>query len=80
MTARVYITLRKEVLDPEGKAVANALHALGFAEVGDVRVGKYMEIQLSGERNAALGRLKSMCDKLLANPVVEDYRFELEGS
>ena len=78
MKARVYVTLRREVLDPQGKAVGNALRALGFEEVGDVRVGKYMELDLGGDRATEEERLKSMCDKLLANPVIEDYRFEIK--
>ena len=81
MKAQVYVTLRKEVLDPQGKAVANALRASGFDEVGDVRIGKYMELAIQGDdRQAAAERLRSMCEKLLANPVIEDFRFELEES
>ena len=79
MKAQVYVTLRKEVLDPQGKAVANALRASGFDEVTDVRVGKYLELALEGGRDDTEARIKSMCDKLLANPVIEDFRIELEG-
>ena len=78
MRAHVYVILKREVLDPQGKAAANALHALGFDEVRDVRVGKYIEIELGGESMAAEGRLRDMCEKLLANPVIESYRFEIQ--
>ena len=76
MKGRVYVTLRPDVLDPQGKAVGNALRSLGF-EVGDVRVGKFLEIELAGESSTAEAQLKSMCDRLLANPVMENYRFEI---
>lgn len=78
MTARVYVTLRKEVLDPQGKAVRNALQTLGFDEVEDVRIGKYIELSLSGDKSDAEARVRGMCEKLLANPVIEDSRFELQ--
>ena len=77
MTARIYVTLRKEVLDPQGKAVLSALKALGFDEVDDVRVGKYVEIAVRGDASEADARVRKMCEKLLANPVIEDFRFEL---
>ena len=76
MTAKVYVTPKRGVLDPQGKAVANALHALGFAEVDDVRIGKYMEIRLAGPGDAS-ARVRDMCEKLLANQVIEDFRFEI---
>ncbi len=78
MKAHVYVTLKREVLDPQGKAVGNALRSLGFGEVAGVRIGKYMEIELEGEPAAAEARLRSMCEKLLANPVIENYRYELQ--
>ena len=78
MKASVYVTLKKDVLDPQGKAVANALRSLGFAEVDGVRIGKYIEVEIQGDRARAGERLKSMCDKLLANPVIENYRFEVK--
>ncbi|MNJ36173.1 phosphoribosylformylglycinamidine synthase subunit PurS [compost metagenome] len=78
--ASVYVTIKQSVLDPQGVAVQGALHSMGFAEVESVRIGKYMEIQLdTSDRNEAEARVKAMCEKLLANTVVEDYRFELEG-
>ena len=76
--ARIYVTPRADVLDPQGSAVGNALHSLGFDEVGEVRVGRYLEVELAGHDPAAAeARLKAMCEKLLTNPVVEDYTFEL---
>ena len=76
----VYITLKSGVLDPQGKAVQHALASLGFGEVTDVRVGKYIEVTLEGsDRNAASDRIKGMCEKLLANTVIESYRYELES-
>lgn len=80
MKATVYVTIKENVLDPQGAAVQNALHSLGFKEVGKVRIGKYMELTLdTDDRSEAEARVKAMCEKLLANTVVEDYRFELEG-
>ena len=76
--ARIYVTPRADVLDPQGTAVGNALHSLGFDEVGEVRIGRYLEVELKGEdRSAAETRLRAMCEKLLANPVVEDFSFEI---
>lgn len=78
MKAKVYVTLKTGVLDPQGKAVEQALHALGFKEVGDVRIGKYLEIALNGAtREDAEKRVREMCEKLLANLVIEEYRFEI---
>ncbi|MBH5319001.1 phosphoribosylformylglycinamidine synthase subunit PurS [Paenibacillus sp. GSMTC-2017] len=80
MKATVYVTIKENVLDPQGTAVQGALHSMGFAEVGKVRIGKYLEVVLdTNDRAEAETRLKEMCEKLLANTVVEDYRFELEG-
>ena len=81
VVARIYVTPRADVLDPQGKAVGNALRALGFDEVGEVRVGRYLEVELPAGGTDAIGdRLHAMCDKLLANPVVEDFRYEIEDS
>lgn len=78
--AIVYVTIKQSVLDPQGVAVQGAMHTMGFKEVDSVRIGKYMELQLdTNDRNEAESRVKEMCEKLLANTVVEDYRFELEG-
>ena len=77
--ARVYVTPKRGVLDPQGKAVAQSLHALGFDEVGDVRIGKYMEVRMEvGSPEEAEDRVREMCRKLLANAVIEDFRFELD--
>lgn len=78
MVAKVYVTPKKGVLDPQGKTVAQALRSLGFGEVEDVRIGKYVEIQLEGRKPAeAEVRVREMCEKLLANGVIEDFRFEV---
>jgi phosphoribosylformylglycinamidine synthase PurS subunit len=80
MIAKVYVTPKRGVLDPQGNAVAQALHSLGFGEVGDVRIGKYMEIRLQkASREKTTARVREMCEKLLANQVIEDFRFEVEG-
>ncbi|MGD0191107.1 MAG: phosphoribosylformylglycinamidine synthase subunit PurS [Rhizomicrobium sp.] len=78
MKARVFVTLKTGVLDPQGKAIGNALHGLGFSQVGEVRQGKIIDLELS-ERDEAKARasLKDMCEKLLANTVIEKYEFEL---
>ena len=78
MTARIYVTLKKAVLDPQGKAVQGALGRLGFSEAADVRVGKYVEVRLD-ERDPvrARERVAEMCKKLLANPVIEEFRYEI---
>ena len=70
----VHIVPRRGVLDPQGKAVADALHALGFADVGDVRVGRHLVLDVNaGAAGDAERAVRTMCDKLLANPVTEDY-------
>jgi phosphoribosylformylglycinamidine synthase subunit PurS len=79
MRARVFVTLKRGVLDPQGKAVAHGLRSLGFAGVEDVRIGKYLELTLgTGPREDAEQRVREMCEKLLANTVIEDFRFEIE--
>lgn len=80
MRARVYVTPKRGVLDPQGKAVEASLHALGYDEARDVHLGKYIELSLEGiDRGAANDRVDEMCRKLLANGVIEDYRFEIES-
>ncbi len=81
MKARITITLKNGVLDPQGKAIANALGALGFEGVEDVRQGKYIELELA-ENDAvqAKARVEAMCERLLANTVIENYQFELEAA
>lgn len=79
MKAKVYVTLKKGVLDPQGRAVMGALKSMDFGEVKDVRVGKYMELELDGaSKEEEEKRLREMCEKLLANTVVENYRIEIE--
>ena len=78
MKARVHVTLRPGVLDPQGKAIQNALGALGFSGVRDVRQGKSIEIDLAEtDRARARAEVEAMCAKLLANPVIETYSVEL---
>ena len=77
MRAKVYVTPKLGVLDPAGKAIEGALHSLGFGEARDVRLGKYIELSIDGEAEQVTGRLDDMCRKLLANGVIEDYRFEV---
>ncbi|MSQ40318.1 MAG: phosphoribosylformylglycinamidine synthase subunit PurS [Dehalococcoidia bacterium] len=77
--AKVYVTLKPTVNDPQGLTVKRGLHALGFASVATVRMGKYLEVRLqAATRQEAEAHVKGMCDKLLANPVIEEYRFEVE--
>ncbi len=79
MLAKIYVTLKKGVLDSQGKAVHHALSDLGYSEVEDVRLGKYMEVFLKGiSEQEARTRVTEMCEKLLANTVIESYRFTLE--
>jgi phosphoribosylformylglycinamidine synthase len=76
--ARVYVTLKPTVNDPQGLTIRGGLHSLGFAGVDSVRAGKYMEITVEApDRTAAEAQVTEMCRKLLANPVIEDFRFEI---
>jgi phosphoribosylformylglycinamidine synthase PurS subunit len=78
MKARVYVTLKPSVFDPQGSVVSEALHTLGYDDVQDVRQGKYFELELDGtDREAAQARVAEMASKLLANPVIESYRVEV---
>ena len=78
MKAKVQVFLKPGVLDVQGKAVENALHGLGWPDVSGVRVGRTIEFDLKAEDAAAAEReVRAMCDKLLANPVIESYRIEL---
>ncbi|MCI0440187.1 MAG: phosphoribosylformylglycinamidine synthase subunit PurS [Chloroflexi bacterium] len=77
--AKVFIRLKPTVNDPQGQTIQGGLRQLGFDTVQGVRAGKYMEIRLNEDAEAsAAQKVKEMCDKLLANPIIEDYRFELE--
>lgn len=78
--ARVTVTLKNGVLDPQGKAIEGALSTLGFAGVGSVRQGKVFDIELAGtDAGAAEAGLKAMCEKLLANTVIENFSVELNS-
>jgi phosphoribosylformylglycinamidine synthase len=78
MKARVYVTLKPSVFDPQGRVVAEALHTLGYSEVQDVRQGKFFEVDLdAADRDAAEARVSEMAAKLLANPVIESYRVDV---
>ena len=80
MKARVHVTLKNGVLDPQGKAIHQSLEGLGFSGVDDVRQGKFIEIELSDtDPVAAKARVADMCEQLLANTVIEDYSVEIEG-
>ncbi|MFD2611505.1 phosphoribosylformylglycinamidine synthase subunit PurS [Paenibacillus gansuensis] len=80
LKATVYVTIKQNVLDVQGSAVQGALHSMGFDEVGSVRIGKYLELQLNtADRSEAEARVKAMCEKLLANTVIEDYKYELQA-
>jgi phosphoribosylformylglycinamidine synthase len=79
MKAKIVITPKKAVLDPQGKTVQTAMEHMGYAGIGAVHVGKYLEIELTGsDKEAARKQVDEACHKLLSNPVIEDYRFELE--
>ena len=78
MLAKIYITLKNGVLDPQGKAVLHSLETPGFKEVADVRVGKYIELKLNDmPKSEAEAHVKEMCEKLLANTVIELYKIEI---
>ena len=79
--ARVYVSLKPTVNDPQGLTVLGALRNLGFASVSSARVGKYVELSLeAASESAATGQVEEMCRKLLANPVIEEFHFEVEPS
>ncbi len=79
MKAKIIITPKKAVLDPQGKTVQTALGHMGYKDVGAVHVGKYLEIELTGsDRETARKQIDEACHKILSNPVIEDYRFEIE--
>jgi phosphoribosylformylglycinamidine synthase PurS subunit len=80
MRARVHVTLKQGVLDPQGKAIGTALKSLGFAGVDDVRQGKFIELDIKESDPAkARKQVSEMCEKLLANTVIEDYAIELDS-
>jgi phosphoribosylformylglycinamidine synthase PurS subunit len=75
---KVYVTLKESVLDPQGSAVKQSLHKMNYSEVNDVRIGKYMELTFDKRTENIEDKVKEMCDRLLANPVIEDYQYEIE--
>ena len=80
MKAKIHVTLKQGILDPQGKAIEHALDSLGFKNTENVRVGKYMELDLrETDRMKAEAQVKSMCEKLLANTIIEEYRYELSA-
>lgn len=79
MLAKIYVTLKNGVLDPQGKAVQHSLESIGYKEAQDVRIGKFIEVKLSDmPKSEAEKKVKEMCEKMLANTVIENYRFEIE--
>jgi phosphoribosylformylglycinamidine synthase len=76
--AKIYVTLKEGILDPQGKAIQHSIEALGYHGFENIRVGKYFEIKMSGRSVESARRdLKEVCEKLLANTVIEEYRFEI---
>jgi phosphoribosylformylglycinamidine synthase subunit PurS len=79
LQVKVFITPKRGVLDPQGRAIEHSLKSLGFNNVGQVRMGKYIELDVAAASSEeAAGEVKRMCDQLLANGVIEDYRLEVE--
>jgi phosphoribosylformylglycinamidine synthase len=79
MKAKIVVMPKKAVLDPQGKTVQNALAHMGYTGVGAVHVGKYLEIELTGtDKETASRQINEACHKILSNPVIEEYRFEIE--
>ncbi len=79
LKAKVYVTLKKAVLDPQGKTIKQALEHLEFRGIEDIRLGKYIEVTFNGKTESEVEKdVRDMCEKLLANTVIEDYRFEIE--
>lgn len=80
MRVKIFISLKSGVLDPQGKAIERSLHSLGYNDVRDVRAGKYLELEIEApSRDAAEVRIRDFCDRLLSNPVIEDYRLEISS-
>ena len=80
MQVKVFVTPRKGILDPQGRAVEQSLKTLGFGEVADVKIGKYIVLDVAAKSAAdAREQTKKMCERLLANPLIEDFTFEVEG-
>ena len=80
MKAKIHVTLKSGILDPQGKAIEHALETLGFTSASNVRMGKYLELDLKETtKDRAEAEVKAMCEKLLANTIIEEYRYELAG-
>jgi phosphoribosylformylglycinamidine synthase len=78
MKAKVFVTLKPSVFDPQGQTIAEALHSMGYAGIGDVRQGKYFELEVdAATADTARALASEVADKLLANPVIESYRVEV---
>lgn len=75
---KVFVTLRESVLDPQGEAVKSSLHSLNYGSVSNVRIGKYMELEIEKSDREIEDIVNEICSRLLANTVIEDYRFEIE--
>ena len=76
---KVYVTYKESILDPQGEAVRGAVHRMGFDEIEDIRIGKYFEIKVSDTADRSVEEvIETICDKLLANVVMESYRYEIE--
>lgn len=81
MKARVFVTLKPSVFDPQGQTIAEALHSMGYAGIGDVRQGKYFELEVGAETaEQARTLVNEVADRLLANPVIESYRVEITNA
>ncbi len=78
--SKIVVTLRKSILDPQGKAVEHGVHSLGFEKVKDVRIGKFVELNVQTDNKSEAERItKEVCEKLLANPIMEDFHFTVEN-
>jgi phosphoribosylformylglycinamidine synthase len=78
MKAKIFVTLKNGILDPQGRAIQQSLHSLGFSTVEEVRIGKFMELDLNETDSTSMEtKIKAMCEKLLANTVIEDYQYEI---
>ncbi|MFJ7732442.1 phosphoribosylformylglycinamidine synthase subunit PurS [Lysinibacillus sp. NPDC097231] len=75
---KIYVTLRESILDPQGSAVQGSLVKMGYAEVEDLRIGKYLELAINDTERDIDALVKEMCEKVLTNVVIEDYRYEVE--
>lgn len=76
---KIDVTLKKSILDPQGKVVCSSLHSMGFSEVSDVRVGKFIDLTIDSEsKDVCEAQVHEVCDKLLVNPVIEEYTYNIE--